>query len=212
MKTQDLIKSLAEDRQMGPRHLERWFAAALALGLGVTTACFFARIGFRADIASALKTIRFDFKFVVTLSLALSATLLAMRLARPDASPGIWQRALLITPALLLVAVVIELMVLPAELWSTRLIGSNARTCLTVIPLLSLAPLTALIIALRQGAPRNPGLAGAIAGCAASGMAATLYASNCIDDSPLFVATWYPMATAIVVLTGYLLGRRFLRW
>jgi len=212
VKTQDLINSLAEDRQLGPRHLERWFALALALGLGVSTAWFFAHIGFRPDIFSALKTIRFDFKFVVTLNLALSASLFAMRLARPDATPGIWRKALLITPALLLVAVVIELVVLPHEVWTARLIGSNARTCLSVIPLLAMAPLAALILALRQGAPANPGLAGAMAGLAASGMAATLYASNCIDDSPLFVATWYPLATGIVVLAGYLLGRRLLRW
>jgi len=65
---------------------------------------------------------------------------------------------------------------------------------------------------LRQGAPTRPGLAGAVAGLAASGIAATFYASNCTDDSPLFVATWYPIATAMVVVVGYLIGTRALRW
>jgi hypothetical protein len=55
-------------------------------------------------------------------------------------------------------------------------------------------------------------LAGAIAGLAASGIAATFYATNCTDDSPLFVVVWYPLAVGFVTLIGCLSGRRFLRW
>jgi hypothetical protein len=51
-----------------------------------------------------------------------------------------------------------------------------------------------------------------MAGLAASGIAATFYAANCIDDSPLFVATWFSLATLIVTATGYLAGRKFLIW
>jgi hypothetical protein len=65
---------------------------------------------------------------------------------------------------------------------------------------------------LRQGAPSSPSLAGAVAGLAASGIAATLYAAFCSDDSPLFVMTWYPIAILIVTMTGYLIGRKLLRW
>ncbi|MFM9815988.1 NrsF family protein, partial [Streptomyces scabiei] len=61
-------------------------------------------------------------------------------------------------------------------------------------------------------APTRPGSAGAVCGLAASGIAATFYAANCPDDSPLFVATWYPPAVAIVVLAGWAAGRRWLRW
>ena len=41
-------------------------------------------------------------------------------------------------------------------------------------------------------------LAGAIAGIAASGIAAAFYALDCADDSPLFVCTWYPLATLAI--------------
>jgi len=47
---------------------------------------------------------------------------------------------------------------------------------------------------------------------ASAGIAATLYASNCFDDSPLFVATWYPLAAALVATVGYFAGNRYLRW
>jgi hypothetical protein len=39
-----------------------------------------------------------------------------------------------------------------------------------------------------------------------------LYAAHCSDDSPLFVATWYTLATALVAAIGALAGARFLRF
>jgi hypothetical protein len=68
------------------------------------------------------------------------------------------------------------------------------------------------MLALRHGAPTKPGLAGAIAGLAASGIATTFYAANCTDDSPLFVIVWYPLAIGLVALIGFLGGLRFLKW
>jgi hypothetical protein len=117
-----------------------------------------------------------------------------------------------IAPALLACAAVLELLVLPESQWMPRLVGHNARFCLTLIPLLSIGPLACLLAALREGAPSSPGLAGAVAGLAASGIAATFYAANCTDDSALFAMTWYPIATLIVTIAGYLIGRKLLRW
>jgi hypothetical protein len=45
-----------------------------------------------------------------------------------------------------------------------------------------------------------------------AGLAATLYAAQCTDDSPLFVATWYTIATAMVAAIGALAGSRLLRF
>ena len=107
---------------------------------------------------------------------------------------------------------IVELAVVPADLWMTRLIGTNALHCLTLIPLMSIPPLIALIVAMRAGAPAHPALTGALAGAAAAGAAATIYATNCTDDLPLFVASWYPLATLIVVAAGALAGRKWLQW
>jgi hypothetical protein len=92
------------------------------------------------------------------------------------------------------------------------LIGSNSRVCMTAIPLLSLPLLAAALVGLRHGAPSRPGLAGALAGMLSAGLAATLYAAQCTDDSPLFVATWYTVATAMVAAIGALAGSRLLRF
>ena len=93
-----------------------------------------------------------------------------------------------------------------------RLVGSNSINCMTLIPLLAIIPLATFLAVLRHGAPRDPGRTGAAAGLAAAAIAASFYALNCFDDSPLFVITWYPLATSIVAACGYLLGRSILRW
>jgi hypothetical protein len=212
MKTSDLIAALAADAPARSTSIGRRLALALGAGALVSAAVFMAALGPRHDIAAAAHTMRFDMKFVDTLALLLPCALLCLRLSRPDAGPGAMAAWLAAPLVLLLGAVAMELMMVPPQLWMTRLIGTNWMHCLMLIPLLSIPPLGALIIALREGAPRHPALTGALAGAAAAGVAATIYATNCADDSPLFVASWYPLATLVVVAAGALAGRQFLRW
>jgi hypothetical protein len=51
-----------------------------------------------------------------------------------------------------------------------------------------------------------------VAGVAAAGLAAALYALQCTDDLPLFVAVWYSLAIVIVSLLGAAAVPRLLRW
>jgi hypothetical protein len=211
VKTDNLIDLLAQD-SAPPWRLRSLLAMALAGGLIIAAILFFVGIGFRPDISEAVTSNRFLFKFVVTVSLAVTAIWVTLSVGRPGVSLAQRGLALAIAPTLLVCAAAIELLVLPESQWMPRLVGHNARFCLTLIPLLSIAPLACLLAALREGAPSSPGLAGAAAGLAASGIAATFYAANCTDDSALFVITWYPIATLIVTTAGYLIGRKLLRW
>jgi hypothetical protein len=211
VKTDDLITALAQDAPVRWR-LGRAVAAAMAGGAVIAAVIFFAGIGVRPDVMHAAMTIRYLFKFVVTLTLAVTATGLILHLARPGVPLGPWRWALLAAPVLLVVSVVLEMMAMPMSTWGARWIGTNAPWCMTLIPLMALGPLALLLLALRHGAPRHPGRAGAVAGLVASGIAATFYAAHCPDDSPFFVATWYTLATGVVVLIGTLAGRRWLRW
>jgi hypothetical protein len=212
MKTADLIKTLAADPIAPPVHLGRRVSVALALGAAVSLALFMATLGPRPDFAEAARTARFDLKFVDAFALLAPSALLCWRLLRPDARPRTLALLLVAPFALLVGAVVVELALVPERLWGTRMVGTNALHCLMLIPLLSIAPLTALIVAMRAGAPQHPALTGALAGAAAASVAATIYATNCTDDSPLFVASWYPLATLVVVAAGALAGRRLLQW
>ena len=211
METETLVEALATDKIV-PWTLERSIRLALIAGNIIAGIMFFGGIGFRPDIVFAMGTTRFLVKFTVTLPLALAATAAMLRVAQPDASFGVRGWALALSPIILISAVLIELVTVPLPLWGSKIIGTDAQNCLTLIPLLSIGPLVCLLLALRKGASTRPGLAGAIAGLAASGIAATFYATNCTDDSPLFVVTWYPLATGFVAFIGYLSGLRFLRW
>jgi hypothetical protein len=210
VRTDDLIELLVKDS--APWRFRSILAGAVAGGIIIAAILFFAGIGFRPDIAEAVTNNRFLFKFVVTISLAAAAIWVTLRAGRPDGSLSYRGLALAIAPALLACAAAVELLVLPESQWMPHLVGHNARNCLTLIPLLAVGPLACLLAALREGAPSSPGLAGAAAGLAASGIAATFYAANCTDDSPLFVMTWYPIATLVVTTAGYLVGRKLLRW
>jgi hypothetical protein len=210
VKTDDLIELLLKD--LTPWRFRSILAAAVAGGIIIAALLFFVGIGFRPDISEAVKSNRFLFKFVMTVSLAVTAIWVTLSVGRPGGSLAHRGLALAIAPALLACAAVVELLVLPESQWMPRLVGHNARFCLTLIPLLSIGPLACLLAALREGAPSSPGVAGAVAGLGASGIAATFYAANCTDDSALFVITWYPIATLIVTTAGYLIGRKLLRW
>jgi hypothetical protein len=132
---------------------------------------------------------------------------LVLRLVTPGASLRSPALFLAVVPALLAAGVVAELLCVQQNLWGERMIGANAAFCLLSIPCLAAAPLTGTLLALRQGAPENPGLAGAAAGLFAGAIGAALYATHCPDDSPLFVAAWYSLAICFVVIAGALVGR-----
>lgn len=211
MKTNDLIEIIAQD--LHPRLPFGTILRQTALiGVSIAALAFFAFIGFRADIGSALQTGRFLFKFVVTLALVVSAWLLFKRVGRPGVPLTQVYWILLLPLALLGVGAIAEVSNLPSDAWMSSAVGTNAGDCLFIIPLLSIGPLACLLYGLRQGAAENAGKAGFVAGLLAAGMAATFYAANCDDDSPLFVLTWYPLATAIVGSMGYFAGRAVLRW
>ena len=212
MRTEDLIAALAADTKAPVVPIGRRLAFALGAGAVVSAALFMTALGPRPDIAEAARTVQFDLKFVDTLALLLPSALLCLRLSKPEASPGAILGWLAAPFVLLIGAVIVELTLVPSELWGARLVGHNWWHCLTLIPLFSIPPLGALIAALREGAPRYPGLTGGLAGAAAAGVAATIYATNCTDDSPLFVASWYPIATLVVAAVGAWAGRRWLAW
>jgi len=212
METDQLIRTLAADSAHRARPVGFVLALALLAAAPVSMAIFFAELGVRPDVMTAMRNPFFDLKFLVTLALAVSAIAVSLHLSRPEASLHGWAWLLLI-PAGLLAAGIGDEMMMPQRLpMMTRLVGSNSRICLTAIPAMSLPLLAAALFGLRHGAPTRPAVAGAIAGLLSAGLAATLYASHCTDDSPLFVATWYTIATGLVTAIGALAGSRVLRF
>src|SRR5581483_7348450 len=206
MDTDQLIRSLAADNAHRARPVGFVLALALLAAFPVSLLIFLAELGVRPDVMTAMHNPFFDLKFAVTLALAAAAIIVSLHLSRPEAELRGWVWLLAI-PAGLLVAGISGEMMMPQRMpMMTRLVGSNSKVCLSAIPAMSLPLLIAALIGLRHGAPSRPAVAGAIAGMVSAGLAATLYASHCTDDSPLFVATWYTLATALVTAVGALMG------
>ena len=212
MRTEELIKVLSADAELRQASFGRAWSLAIAAAVVSAAAVFGLALGPRPDFGLATHTLHFLFKFVVTIALA-AVAFAAMRVAAwPDADPRKLMPYLAVAPALVVGGVLLELLAVPSGSWVTKLVGTNYLVCMTFIPLIGLAPLALFLLALRHGAPSRPGLAGALAGLAAGGIAATFYAAHCPDDSPLFVATWYTIAVLMLTVLGALGGRWAVRW
>jgi hypothetical protein len=212
VKTGDLIRALAADSEVHPMPPGRALALALIPGVAIALGLLLAILGLRPHLLTLVGEPRLLFKLCLTFLLVALSGPLVLRLVRPGA--GVRRAALMlaIAPALLAAAILAELLAVPAAEWGQRLVGTNAMFCLKTIPFLAATPLVAVLLALRQGAPEHPALAGAAAGLFAGAIGAAFYATHCPDDSPLFVAAWYTLAITFVVGTGAAAGRRLLRW
>lgn len=209
MKTEDLLRILAEDTLPRPgarQVLMRWIGPAMA----VAFLAMAATLGLRDGLVAALSQPLVGLKMVLPLVLAAAALPLALVLARPGATgQGRW---LLIAPALAALAAAYAWIVTPEGARMMAFTGKSIGICLISIPLLSLPILAAVMRALRHGAVTAPGRAGAVAGLAAGGLATAIYAMHCIEDSPMFYATWYSLGILAAAGIGAALGPRFLRW
>ena len=212
MDTEQLIRSLAADGAHRAPPVGFVLALTLLAATPVSLAIFILELGVRPDVMTAMHNPFFDLKFVVTLALAISAIVVGLHLSRPETSLKGWAWLLLIPAAIVAAGIGSEMMIPQRLPMMTRLIGSNSRICMTAIPIMSLPILAAALTGLRHGAPARPAVAGAIAGLISAGLAATLYAAHCTDDSPLFVATWYSIATVLVVAVGALAGAKVLKY
>ena len=213
MDTDQLIRTLAADNGHRARPVGYALMLALLAAAPVSLLMFVTELGIRPDVMTAMRNPFFDLKFAVTLALAIAAIAVSLHLSRPEASLRGWAWLLLIPIGLLVAGIAGEMMMMPQRPPMTvRMMGKNSSTCLTTIPLMALPLLAAALFGLRHGAPARPAMTGAIAGLLSAGLAATLYASHCTDDSPLFVAAWYTTATALVAAVGALVGSRVLRF
>lgn len=212
MDTDQLIRTLAADNAHPARPVGFALMLALLAAAPVSLLMFFTELGIRPDVMTAIRNPFFDLKFAVTLALAIAAIAVSLHLSRPEASLRGFGWLLLAPVGILAAAIGGEMMMPQRVPMMSRMVGKNSSICLVAIPLLSLPFLAGALIGLRHGAPSRPALAGALAGLLSAGLAATLYASHCTDDSPLFVAVWYTIATALVTAIGALAGAKWLRY
>lgn len=211
MKTEDLIRALAADTQI-ERPIGGMLAVRLGLAIVLAVALIGVTIGFRDDLMLSLVVPVSALRFVLTAALGLVGVRLALVLARPEgrAQARLWPIAAV--AAVALGVLIWAYAATPPEARQMAVMGKTMVACLVTIPLLSILPVTALLVSIRQGATTAPALAGFVAGAAGSGFAAMVYAMHCTEDSPLFYVTWYGIAITGVTVVSTLIGARVLRW
>src|SRR3982074_1946179 len=174
METDQIIRTLAADNAHRARPVGFVLALALLAAAPVSAAMFFAELGVRPDVMTAMRNPFFDLKFAVTLALAISAIAVSLHLSRPEASLRGFGWMLLV-PAGLLVAGISGEMMMPQRLpMMTRLMGRNSMVCVTAVPAMSLPLLAAALFGLRHGAPTRPAVARALAGLGSGGVSGRL--------------------------------------
>lgn len=211
MKTDDLITALAADTQIeGP--IRAVLVGRLAVALAVTGLMIWITLGFRDDLMRLLATPLFAVRFAMTAALGLIGLRLAFVIARPEGHgfARLWPIAAVTGVALGLL--IWAYVVTPFEDRQTALMGKTLVTCLIAIPLLSILPVTAILVSMRNGATTAPAMAGFVAGVAGGAFAAMVFALHCIEDSPLFYVTWYGLAITGVALISSVIGAKVLRW
>lgn len=213
MKTDDLINAIIADTAVKQRPIGQTLLAATLVGLAASGVYFAVMMGARPGaVASLMTSWQFAFKFVFTLTLAGVAYLLVNRASRPEGRLSGIAPFLVVPPLMLAAAIGFEMTGQSPLNVDGIVFSPNWMVCVTLIPVLSLAPLVMILYALRQGAPANPSLAGALGGLLSGALGATLYAAHCTEDSPLFVGIWYPLTIIAVTALGALVGSRLLRW
>ena len=212
MKTDDLINAIAADAETTRAPIANVVWIGVGVGVVVTALVYLSLLPVRPNLMSAMGEWHFLLKWAFSLTLLATAIALMMRLARPQSVSGIDWLLLLGAPLVLTFGVVTEMLVIPSSTWFDTMVGTNPWGCIIFVPILSALPLIVMLVVLRQGATTRPALAGAVAGLVAAGIAATFYATHCQNDSPLFLAVWYVLATLFVAAVGAALGTRLLRW
>src|SRR6201996_4089231 len=156
MQTKQLMRALAADNAHRARPVGFVLMVALLSAAPVSAAMFFAGLGVRPDVMTAMHNPFFDMKFVVTLALAITAIVVGLHLSRPEASLRGWGWLLLIPAGIVALGIMSEMMIPQRLPMMTRLIGHNSRLCMTAISVLSLPLLAGALIGLRHGAPSRP--------------------------------------------------------
>lgn len=211
MDTIRLIEMLAGDKRQWPPDPTFALRRATGLAIALAAAIIFLTLSIRPDLAIVAKTPGFAWKLAATVSLGVSAFGLVLRVSRPGDKWRLAAANLTVAPMVLAMGIASDFLPRSAILSSVST-NPNGFVCLASIVLAGLAPFGIIVAALRQGAPTNPALAGAVAGLLAGGIAATFFIAHCVSDSLLFVATWYTLASVTLAALGAAVALRLVRW
>jgi hypothetical protein len=211
--TDDLVRMISTNAEaVAYREPQRMILISAGLGAVTALVAMILFLGVRTDLSELGPWIFVVVKSVFTGAIIGISLANLTRIARPGGEERV-SFALGLVPfggALLLATA--SLVMTPLSNWKALIIGEYWLLCLLCIPLNAIVPFAAIIWAMRQLAPTNLMLAGAMAGRTAGGISAFVYSLHCTDDSFPFIALWYSLTIGLCAVLGGLVGRWLLRW
>lgn len=214
MTTDQLIDLLVANlKPVDRERTARALSAALMVGAAAAFAAMLLILGPDPGLFNGGEDLDlFSVKLLFTLSVVAAAAALLPQLARPAPK----QRRLLMFVSLPFLVILMLAMMAPAtshwSTWSGIIVGKDWLTCLIAIPLFAIIPFSAVVLAMRTGAPTDQTGAGAVAGFVAGGLGAAACGFACPDESIPSIAIWYGLTIGICAGLGATLGPRLLRW
>jgi hypothetical protein len=214
MKTDDLVELLSTNLEaVDWREVSRTILVSAGLGALATFAVMMFLLGPRSDVAEIHAWMFIAAKFAFAGAIVAVALAYLVRVARPSGERRVSATLIVLPFAAALVMAGGSLALAPVADWRAMIFGTEWLLCLLCIPLNAILPFAAIILAMRQfAAPTQLARAGALAGLAAGGISALVYALHCRGDSLAFIAVWYGLTIAVCTLVGALLGPKLLRW
>jgi hypothetical protein len=214
MKTEDLVNILSTNLDaVDYRGVSRRLLGAAGFGALAALVLMMLTLGPRPDLSDARAIAFLAMKFAFAGTVIAFSLVYLVKIARPSGERHVSLVGMVLPFGAALVAFGASLISAPPLDWWTLVFGQHWLLCIACIPIFAILPFAAIIFAMRQFAsPTNLAWAGAVAGRAASGISAFVYALHCTDDSIAFVALWYGLTIALCTVIGGILGPRLLRW
>lgn len=213
MQTDELISLMATSSQpvdTGWLRRATWLAALVAM-IAATIAVLLT-LGARRDLAGAWASAPVLGKVLLGASVAGIAVAVFQRSLRPGLRPRGHLSLILLPIAAVMLWALVVLARAPGGEWASLTFGRSWQACLISVVLYGLIPFAAMIAIARRGAPVDLRLTGAAAGVASAALATIAYSVHCPEDTIPFIASWYPLAMAIMAAVGALAFPRFVRW
>lgn len=213
MKTDQLIRMLATGVEPVQPHLpEKLISQALLIGVAISFILLLAIYGIRPDLKQVSTTFPFWMKLGVPLANVALGLVFIFALAQPGKLPKISYWVLFIPIAVLWAWAIWTWLNADPSQQSDMVWGKTWRVCIKNITFLAVPTAVATLLALRNLAPTQPTLSGAIAGWLAGGVGASVYALHCPELAAPFLAIWYVLGMLVPTAIMAWVGSRSLRW
>jgi hypothetical protein len=213
VKTNDLIKIISTNVEaVNYREPQRMILISAGLGAAVAFVAMVLTLGIRTDLSELRPWLFVAAKSIFAGAIIGISLANLTRIACPGGERRVSLALGLVPFGGALIAAIGTLAIIPFSDWKAMIFGEYWLLCLACIPLNAIVPFAAIVWSMRQLAPTNLTLAGAMAGRSAGGISAFVYALHCTDDSFPFIALWYSLTITLCAVLGGVVGRQLLRW